>query len=242
MKLRCLVLCDELKSLSVLCPVLDKYEICREICVEAAEAAHLLKTAHFDAVVADCDDLESGKQFLQDIRQGKSNRTAISFALVNGGTSVQDAFAMGASFVLEKPLSANLVLRALKVGIGFMLAQRRHSFRHTLDTEVTVNGAQGSHRVRSQNVSETGIRLSSIRRLLKPQELVSMSFQLPQPDANIECKAEVVWVGDSGDAGLQFVDIPPSCTKKLQLWLHQAFEQQMEAALTNSARMSRPHS
>src|SRR6266851_3339186 len=116
MKLNCLILCDELKSLSVLTAALEKCEISRQICTEVAEAKHLLL----------------------DVRQGKSNRSAVSFAIVNGGTSVRDAYAMGANFILEKPLSSDLLLRMLKAGVGSMLAMERRSFRQVLDVEATV--------------------------------------------------------------------------------------------------------
>src|SRR5713101_2102507 len=236
MKLNCLILCDELKSLSVLTAALEKCEISRQICTEVAEAKHLLSTSRVNGVIIDCDDLESGKQFLLDVRQGKSNRSAVSFAIVNGGTSVRDAYAMGANFVLEKPLSSDLLLRMLKAGVGSMLAMERRSFRQVLDVEATVKSETGTHRLRAYNISESGIGLKNVDGRLKPQQLVTLTFRLPEEDTRRECKGEVVWVRDSGDAGLKLTQLPTSCAEKLQVWLHREFDQRMTGLSPASAR------
>ena len=224
MQFNCLIFCDEPKSLSVLRAAMEKCEMRPQVCTQLAEAERLLKSSRVNCVVADCDDLDQGRQFLKNIRSGRSNRSAVSLAIVNGNTSVRDAYAMGANFVLEKPLLADLLLRTLRAGQGFMLAQERHIFRRPVDIEATVKSETGTHRFQARNISENGIRLKNVGGLLKARQLVTLTFWLPGRDTRVECKGEVLWVHPSGEAGLSLTYDQAAYAKKVQSWLREQFE------------------
>src|ERR1700724_2856334 len=59
----------------------------------------------FDAVIVDCDDMPGGVGVLEGLRATPSNKSSVTFAIVNERTSTQEAFGMGVNFVLHKPLS-----------------------------------------------------------------------------------------------------------------------------------------
>jgi hypothetical protein len=63
------------------------------------------------------------------LRKSASNKNSVTFAILNGGTSTQQAFQMGANFVLQKPISALNAKRCLGAAINFMIREQRRYFR-----------------------------------------------------------------------------------------------------------------
>ena len=92
--------------------VLDAANIDLDLSNDTEQARHILLRRKYDALLVDCDDIPNGPLLLREMRQGKSNKSCIAFALVNGKTSIQQAFEMGANFVLDKPISADRAARA----------------------------------------------------------------------------------------------------------------------------------
>src|SRR5215813_7982061 len=82
---------------------LDSNKIEVEVFTDPQQARAAIACHKYDAVVVDCDDMKEGPAVLKELRLGKSNRSCITFAVVNGRTTVQQAFEMGANFVLDKP-------------------------------------------------------------------------------------------------------------------------------------------
>src|SRR6516162_9768059 len=62
--------------------VLDAANIDVELSVSPDHARNALNRKKYDALLVDCDDTEQGAQVLRAVRQGKSNKSCISFALV----------------------------------------------------------------------------------------------------------------------------------------------------------------
>ena len=54
----------------------------------------------------DCDDLKGALSVLESLRKSASNKNSVTFAILNGSTTTQQAFQMGANFVLQKPISS----------------------------------------------------------------------------------------------------------------------------------------
>jgi len=82
----------------------------------------------------------------------------IGFAIVNGVTTVQEAFEMGANFVLDKPLAAERLTRSLRAAQGLMAHERRRYYRHPVATSVHINfGTEtNEHLGTTVNLSEGG--------------------------------------------------------------------------------------
>ena len=107
MTLESLLLSADSNVESVLRPTLEKLAIEVEICREARSGSEILLSEKFDAVIVDCDDLRGGLALLEGLRATPSNKSSVSFAILNGKkTTTQQAFGMGANFVLQKPISA----------------------------------------------------------------------------------------------------------------------------------------
>jgi len=100
MQLESLLVCRDAEVVRVLRPTLEKLCIGVEVSAAAKSGSEVLSSAKFDAVIVDCDDLQGGIDVLRRLRQTPSNKTTVSFAILNGKTTTHQAFEMGANFVL----------------------------------------------------------------------------------------------------------------------------------------------
>ena len=124
--LESLLLSQDPELVSVIRPTLEGLAIDVEICQEARAGADLLVTDKFDAVIVDCDDLKGGLAVLQGLRNTPSNKNSVAFAILNGKrTTTQEAFGMGANFVLQKPISTLNASRCFHAALNFMLKRRK---------------------------------------------------------------------------------------------------------------------
>src|SRR5579863_4168822 len=105
MALEALLLSRDPEVLKTLSRVLDDANMELQVCSTADDALEILNQHKYDTFVVDCDDVPGAHDVLQQFRKGKTNKSCIAFALVNGRTSVRQAFEMGANFALDKPVS-----------------------------------------------------------------------------------------------------------------------------------------
>jgi CheY-like chemotaxis protein len=199
--------------------VLDGANIELEICNQPDNARAALGRRKFDAVLVDCDDTEKGPAILQDLRQGKSNKSCIAFALVNGKTTVQQAFQFGANFVLDKPISIERATRSVRAAQGLILRERRRYHRHLLRAAGTILvDASTALPISITNISEGGISIECARQL-DQGGAANLKFNLPGAKKTIEIKGEVMWSNPEGQAGIRFQVLPVDVKKELDIWL-----------------------
>src|SRR5262250_2475139 len=158
MTLESLLLSHGPELVRVIRPTLEKLSIDVEICHEARAGSDILISDKFDAVIVDCDDLKGGLALLQGLRNTPSNKTSVAFAILNGKkTTTQEAFGMGANFVLQKPISVLNASRCIHAALNFMLKERRRYFRQPIKMQVQIVLEGKSLTASSTNISEGGI-------------------------------------------------------------------------------------
>src|ERR1700746_317393 len=193
MTLDSLILSKDPELVRVIRPTLEQLSIDVEICHEARAGADILITDKFDAVIVDCDDLKGGLAVLQGLRSTPSNKNSVAFAVLNGKrTTMQDAFGMGANFVLQKPISTLNASRCFHAALNFMLKERRRYFRQPVKIEVKVVLEGKTLTASSTNISEGGIALL-LREALPKGATPQLQFSLPESSIHIEVEAEVAW-------------------------------------------------
>ena len=214
----------------VIRPTLEKLAIDVEICHEARAGADILITDKFDAVIVDCDDLNGGLAVLQGLRTTPSNKHCVAFAILNGRrTTTQEAFGMGANFVLQKPISVLNASRCFHAALNFMVKERRRYFRQPLKTLVKVVLGEKTLNATSTNISEGGMAL--MMREAMPKGLAPLlRFSLPGTNIHMEVEAEVAWVDVKGLAGFRFHNVPTSSQELLEHWLDGQLEQELPGA------------
>src|SRR5713226_3472546 len=201
MTLESLLLSRDTDLVRVLRPTLEKLAIDVEICQEARAAADILVSEKFDAVIVDCDDLKGGLEVLQGLRSTPSNKNSVTFAVLNGKkTTTQQAFGMGANFVLQKPISALDASRCFNAALNFMVRERRRYYRQPVKMLVSIFHANKELKASSTNLSEGGIALL-LREPLPKGATPRLKFMLPEVNVPFEVEAEVAWADIQGHVG-----------------------------------------
>jgi DNA-binding response OmpR family regulator len=226
MTLESLLLSHDPELVRVIRPTLEKLSIDVEICQDARSGSDILISDKFDAVIVDCDDLTGGLALLQGLRNTPSNKNSVAFAILNGKrTTTQEAFGMGANFVLQKPISSLNASRCFHAALNFMLKERRRYFRQPVKMEVQVALEGKSLSATSTNISEGGIAIL-LREALPKGATPHLKFALPESDVRIEVEAEVAWADFKGLAGLRFHNMPQVAQAKLEEWLDERMEEE----------------
>jgi len=226
MTLDSLILSKDPEVVRVIRPTLEKLSIDVEICHEARAGVDILISDKFDAVIVDCDDLSGGLAVLQGLRSTPSNKNSVAFAILNGKkTTTQDAFGMGANFVLQKPISALNASRCFHAALNFMIKERRRYFRQPVKMQVKVVYEGKTLNATSTNISEGGIALM-LREAPPKGAAPHLKFSIPNTNIHMEIEAEVAWVDVKGLAGFRFHNVPESSQAELERWLDDQIEQE----------------
>src|SRR3954464_15006501 len=200
--------------------ILNSSGIELEVCTQPETAFIRLKQQKFDAFFVDCDDMPLGAELLQALRSAPSNRTAIAFALLNGATTIHKAYAWGANFTLDKPLTVELTMRTLRAAAGLIARERRRYFRQEVCTKVRLWVRSGSrdaeHSALMTNLSETGMLLSQAQ--LKAGAKLRFHFTLPWSEIEVDGTGLVTWA-DAGYAGIRMA-MPKPTRRALEDWVN----------------------
>lgn len=224
MTLEALVVSRDTDTVRLLRSALGKLDITTEVCTGAEAANEILAAKKFDAVIIDCDDLQGGIGVLQQVRKERSNKTSVTFAILNGATDVRTVFQMGAGFVLQKPITATSALRSFHAAYGLMHRERRRYFRLPVQIAVTITcGRSQEMKVTASNLSEGGMAIQATSGL--PQDVSRVRFTLPGTDITLSPKAEMTWSDAAGRGGIRFLDLTSNAREQLETWLLQKMEQ-----------------
>jgi CheY-like chemotaxis protein len=234
MALLSLLLCREPDNLRLFRRALDDVAINLEVVSVCDVALDKLSRQKYDAVIVDCDDIKGAPEILQGIQKAASNKRAIALAIVNGQTTMRQAFEMGAHFVLEKPLNLERVGRVLRAAQGFMIAEQRRYFRHAVDFAVFLTFGCVKHLPCSAtNISEGGMAVKLAEAIGSNWD-VEVRFDLPGVRDRLEAKGEFAWTDSEGRAGIRFVHLPSDSKRALTHWLAERLEEATHAGVLPS--------
>src|SRR5579864_5435953 len=230
MTLESLLLSQDPELVRVIRPTLEKLSIDVEVCHDARAGSDILISDKFDAVVVDCDDLTGGLALLQGLRNTPSNKNSVAFAILNGKrTTTQEAFGMGANFVLQKPISTLNASRCFHAALNFMLKERRRYFRQPVKTEVQVVLEGKTLTATSTNISEGGMAIM-LREAMPKGATPQLQFSLPDSSIRMDVEGEVAWADFKGLAGLRFHSVPKDIQVQLEKWLDDRMEEEFPGA------------
>jgi CheY-like chemotaxis protein len=229
MTLDSLLLSRDTNLVRVIRPTMEHLSIDVEVCQEARAASEILISEKFDAIVVDCDDLRGGLEVLQGLRATPSNKNSVTFAVLNGKTTTQEAFGLGANFVLQKPITTLNASRCFNAALNFMVKERRRYFRQPLQMAVNVVLDDKEIKATSTNISETGIALV-LREALPKGATPRLTFVLPEINLSMDVEAEVAWADIKGRVGCRFHNVPQSSQQLLEKWLDDQMEREFPGA------------
>ncbi|HLB91490.1 MAG TPA: PilZ domain-containing protein [Terriglobales bacterium] len=237
MDLESLLISRDSDLLGVLRPALEKISVNLQVCPEIQPGSELLAKRKFDAVIIDCDDMQHGVELLRGLRQTQSNAKSVSFAVLNGKTTTQQAFQFGANFVLQKPLTLLHASRCFNAALNFMVRERRRYFRHPLDMQLRVILPHNQEMTATAtNLSEGGMAVRILGKLPKDAKM-EFRFTLPETNISLELKGEVAWLDGTGHAGIRFVEVPQSSQYQLDHWLTERLQEEIPPPLHGYAQL-----
>jgi protein TonB len=118
MATRVFLLSSDEKAVHAITQILDELEISFEHSSDAPFTLKRLGTQRFDLLIVDCDNVQTATQVFNSARASALNKAAIAIAIVEGKAGVPNAFRLGASLVLTKPVSLEQVRNTLRTGVG----------------------------------------------------------------------------------------------------------------------------
>ncbi len=230
MALQSLLLSRDNDVIRVLRRVLNDLEIEVQVCTAPDTAAAELARRKWDAIIIDCDDVHGALDVLRSVRQMAANKTSTAFAIINGITSVRNAFELGANLALEKPITADRALHSFRAVHGMMLAERRRYYRYPVDMAVTLR-FEDKDSPRHQEVLAAAVNLSEGGMAVKlksappsTKAAATLRFLLPGTHNWIETKGIIAWADAEGHAGIRFENPPFSVKEHMARWFNQKFE------------------
>jgi c-di-GMP-binding flagellar brake protein YcgR len=118
--------------------------------------------------------------------------------------TMQQVFAIGATFFLQKPVDRQKLSNLFRTVTGGMLENRRKYIRVPLQAEVVCMVGSRTVRGVTWNLSQGGMQVEASD--LKPKDAVRVSFGLPVSRVAIEAAGTVVWAGEKRQ-GIQFTNV-----------------------------------
>ena len=221
MSLKSLLLCADEKIVRVLRRVLGDLDIDVELCADADSALRKLTRQRFEAIIVDITD-EGASEVLHSVRNAPCNKQAVAVAIVEPLIGLKAVFALGAHFVLYKPVSSERAKSSFRAARALMKSERRRNARVAVQIPVVMrsSGVGGNTRVTTIDLSEGGMAVN-IPRGRRPTGRWQIAFTLPGTRTSLELPAEFAWEGTDDHAGLRFQQITPEATRQLRDWLQQ---------------------
>ena len=182
-----------------------------------------LAKTKIDALIADCD--LTGTEAIVRRLQTEVGADAAPVVIVSGSKKRSYLEAIGAAFVVEKPVSVEQAVHTLSAARNMILKGRLRYHREELDVPVSLT-CQSKRRVAAHllNLSQGGIRVH----LQQPTAIagkVGINFRLPGTEVPLEARGEVAWTDKKGNAGIRLVEISDAMKRNLQLWLERQYFQ-----------------
>ena len=225
MPLLALIVCPDARNISLLQEVLRELHVETETCETVAKAELLLRTRAVDAVLLD-GDMPDVARLIGALAQCESGDQPRIIAFLNAKADSEQAFQIGAHFVLYKPLSRDRTQVSLEYAFRSAGNDRRKQERQPVHLATKVSCATiESTPVTLLDLSPTGTSLQTQKRL-PPDSKLYFEFQAPGQTATVRMSGNLIWQDLQGRAGIRFASVPAASRKVLEGWL-----QQNEAAL-----------
>jgi CheY-like chemotaxis protein len=205
--LKLLVVEDDIASLELMSEVFTSLEAEVRPISDSREAAGLIDRERFDGIFLDLEMPNlNGFELAKRIRRSSWNK-ATPIVIVTGRDerqTMQDSFAIGATFFLQKPIDRQKLRILFRTVRGGMLENRRRSIRVPLQTDVTCTAGSRTVRGMTWNLSQGGIQVEAGG--LQPGDAVQLSFRLPVSHTDIIAAGTVVWANDTRQ-GIRFTKV-----------------------------------
>jgi CheY-like chemotaxis protein len=205
--LKLLIVEDDIASLELMAEVFTSLDAEVRPLSDSQKAANVINQEKFDGIFLDLEMPNvHGFDLARRIRDSSWNKNT-PIVIVTGRDereTMKQAFALGATFFLQKPVDKHKLSALFRIVRGGMLENRRRAARVPIQTDVTCEVGSRTVRGVTWNLSQGGIQVEADD--LRPKDKVRLSFRLPASSVFIEIAGTVVWAGEKRQ-GIQFCNV-----------------------------------
>jgi len=199
----------------------ERFGISAGFALGTADALGHFEKKKFDLVVVDCSDLEQGCVALRKMRLNRTHRSVVSIAIIEDRGHAKYVSESGANFVISHANYEVEIVATLRSAYGLVLRERGRYNRFPSAAAVSVRCSEFVAEGRILNISQGGLCISGIDRLL--QGSVQLRFALEEKSIPMQISGTPVWQRDKL-LGIQFASMTKASRAELEEWLAQQFE------------------
>ncbi len=205
--LKLLVVEDDLASLELMAEVFMSLNAEVRPVSDSEKAVGMVNQEKFDGIFLDLEMPNlNGFDLARLIRKSSWNKST-PIIIVTGRDerdTMQQAFSIGATFFLQKPVDRQKLSVLFRTVSGGILENRRRYTRVPLQTDVICTVGPRTIRGMTWNLSHGGMQVEVGG--LQPKDKVLLSFRLPVSGVSLEAAGKVVWTKEDRQ-GIQFTNV-----------------------------------
>jgi CheY-like chemotaxis protein len=217
--LKLLVVEDNIASLELMTEVFTSLKAEVRPLSDSERAVGIVNQERFDGIFLDLEMPNlNGFDLARLIRKSSWNKST-PIVIVTGRDerqTMQEAFTIGATFFLQKPVDRQKLGALFRTVTGGMLENRRKYTRVPLQTEVACIVGSRTIRGMTWNLSQGGMQLEVND--LQPKERVRLSFRLPVSGVSVDVAGTVAWAGE-GRQGIQFTALAEPAQQAIRKYI-----------------------
>jgi CheY-like chemotaxis protein len=210
---------DDLASLELMAEVFTSLKAQVRPVSDSEKAVDMVNQEKFDGIFLDLEMPNlNGFDLARLIRKSSWNKST-PIIIVTGRDerqTMQEAFAIGATFFLQKPVDRQKLTILFRTVSGGMLENRRKYTRVPLQTEVICTVGSRTIRGVTWNLSQGGMQVEASD--LQSQDTVRLSFRLPVSGVSIDVIGTVAWVGEKRQ-GIQFTTLSTTAQQSIRKYI-----------------------
>ncbi len=224
--LKLLVVEDDIASLELMTEVFTSLKAEVRPISASETAVGMVNQEKFDGIFLDLEmPTLNGFDLAHLIRKSSWNKST-PIVIVTGRDerqTMQDAFAIGATFFLQKPVDRQKLTLLFRTVSGGMIEKRRKDTRVPIQADIACTVGSRTLRGASWNLSQGGMQVEVDD--LKPKDAVRLTFRLPVTGVVIDAAGVVVWASASRQ-GIQFTNVSAQDQQSIRQFIQEV--EQME--------------
>jgi DNA-binding response OmpR family regulator len=190
---------------------------------DSQHIADQLNRAKYEGIVLDFDTVSNARPVLANVRESRSNKNAIVFAVATNANHAEQALEDHAHFLLRRPIEIRAIRQTLGTAYDLMLGERRRHFRYAVNLQVglTIIASGTSLQCSTINVSGHGMAVTNPSSF-KLAETLDIALLLSD-GFTVRATGTVIWDDKHGKSGLHFQCSTPEMRNRLDSWLDSQF-------------------
>jgi len=223
LRMKALVLGADPEMIGIFARLFCELDIETDKCVLESAAIDQLSCERFDALVLDVDDAAGSAEILKAVKEARQKHNLLVFGVVSDSRAEEAASALGASFIIRRPLVPSHIRDLLRHEYGRLVHDSQAYFRLAVELPVSILRRSGNLlRCTTTNLSQSGMAIRTPYPLDVGEQL-SIAFAIPNTDVSVNAEGTVIWDDRRGKAGIHFQCSSPVVQLRFFEWLHDHF-------------------